>query len=103
MNSAFSESEANDPLIGKSIEKVSYKEGKVYIDDNTVLASVDEGVWNFTMCGYQPLQKWLKDRRGLRIEKHDIDRFRNMQICIEKTLQIYIDLNTDPVASSIIK
>ncbi len=30
------------------------------------------------MFGYQPLQKWLKDRKGMIFSDKDIIQFRNM-------------------------
>jgi len=38
--------------------------GKVYINDTQYFANVPEVAWNFYIGGYQPAQKWLKDRKA---------------------------------------
>ncbi len=47
-----------------TIEKIEYKEGKVYINNEQYFGNVLEISWNFYIGGYQPAQKWLKDRKG---------------------------------------
>lgn len=56
-------------------------------------ANVDEHVWKYVMCGYQPLQKWLKDRKGIVFSEKDIAQFRNMQYCIQATIDIVAEIN----------
>ena len=46
------------------VEKPLYKNGHVYINDQQYFANVPELAWNFYIGGYQPAQKWLKDRKG---------------------------------------
>jgi predicted helicase len=41
-----------------------YKDGKVYINDNQYFDHVPEVAWNMYIGGYQPAQKWLKDRKN---------------------------------------
>jgi hypothetical protein len=35
----------------------------VYINETQHFANVPEVAWNFYIGGYQPAQKWLKDRK----------------------------------------
>ena len=37
--------------------------GRVYINDTQYFDNVPKTVWNFYIGGYQPAQKWLKDRK----------------------------------------
>lgn len=37
--------------------------GVVYINETQCFENVPEVAWNFYIGGYQPAQKWLKDRR----------------------------------------
>jgi hypothetical protein len=39
-------------------------DGKVWINGERWFENVPEAVWNFRIGGYQPAQKWLKDRAG---------------------------------------
>lgn len=40
-----------------------YLSGAVFINETQYFGGVPESVWNFYIGGYQPAQKWLKDRR----------------------------------------
>lgn len=50
--------------------KPEYKDNKVYINCTQYFDNVPEVAWNFYIGGYQPAQKWLKDRKG-RILSYD--------------------------------
>ena len=50
--------------------KPEYKDNKVYINRTQYFDNVPEVAWNFYIGGYQPAQKWLKDRKG-RILSYD--------------------------------
>mgnify|MGYP002767167157 FL=1 len=52
------------------IIKPEYKDNKVYINRTQYFDNVPEVAWNFYIGGYQPAQKWLKDRKG-RILSYD--------------------------------
>ena len=60
--------ESGDNVVGKPI----YKNGNVYINDTQYFANVPEVAWNFYIGGYQPAQKWLKDRKDRTLEFEDI-------------------------------
>ena len=52
------------PVAGSDIvEKLVYKNGNVYINKDQYFGNVPESAWNFYIGGYQPAQKWLKDRK----------------------------------------
>lgn len=50
--------------------KPEYKNNKVYINNTQYFDNVPDVAWKFYIGGYQPAQKWLKDRRG-RILSYD--------------------------------
>lgn len=50
--------------------KPEYENNKVYINNTQYFDNVPDVAWNFYIGGYQPAQKWLKDRRG-RILSYD--------------------------------
>ena len=50
--------------------KPEYNDNKVYINRTQYFDNVPEVAWNFYIGGYQPAQKWLKDRKG-RILSYD--------------------------------
>ncbi len=65
------ESEISEKLIttypadgDNKVEKISYESGKVRINQSQYFEGVELNVWEFFIGGYQPAQKWLKDRKG---------------------------------------
>ncbi len=60
------------------VEKISYKDGKVYINTNQYFGNVPEVSWNFYIGGYQPAQKWLKDRKGRKLTNDEIEHYQKI-------------------------
>jgi hypothetical protein len=57
----------------------------------TVSASfrgVPEPVWNFHIGGYQVCEKWLKDRRGRRLTKSDLEHYQKIVVAIQETMRL---------------
>ena len=64
------------PISGDNIvSKLKYEDGKVYINDTQYFENVPEIAWNFYIGGYQPAQKWLKDRKGKELSFDDIEHY----------------------------
>jgi predicted helicase len=60
------------------IEKPEYKNGKVWINDTQYFDHVPPEAWEFYIGGYQPAQKWLKDRKGRKLEFEDIRHYQRI-------------------------
>lgn len=52
--------------------------GKVFINASQYFGNVPELVWNFYIGGYQPAQKWLKDRKGRTLSFDDISHYQKI-------------------------
>lgn len=52
--------------------------GKVYINKTQYFGNVPELAWNFYIGGYQPAQKWLKDRKNRTLTFDDISHYRKI-------------------------
>jgi len=70
------------------IEKVEYKNGNVYINSEQYFGNVPESTWNFYIGGYQPAQKWLKDRKGKTLTNEDIEHYQKMIVSLSETEKI---------------
>ncbi len=58
--------------------------GRVFINSEQYFEDVPEIAWNFHIGGYQPAQKWLKDRRGRALSFEDIGHYQKIvKILIE--------------------
>jgi len=81
--------EAGDDLV----EKVKFEDGKVIINKNQYFGGVPEVVWNFYIGGYQPAQKWLKDRKGRKLTNEDIEHYQKMLVAIAETIKLMRDVD----------
>lgn len=78
--------EAGSDTIEKKFLK--FKDGKVYINETQFFGGVPEVAWNFYIGGYQPAQKWLKDRSGRKLTNSDIEHYQKMIVALSKTDKI---------------
>ncbi len=70
------------------IEKVEYNNGNVYINNVQSIRNVPEVAWNFHIGGYQPAQKWLKDRKGRLFSLADLEHYSKIIYVLTKTPEI---------------
>ena len=74
------------PIDGDNVvDKPVYKDGKVYINSTQYFAGVPEIAWNFYIGGYQPAQKWLKDRKGRVLDFEDILHYQKIIVALTET------------------
>lgn len=70
------------------VDKPEYKDGKVYINSTQYFGNVSGVAWNFYIGGYQPAQKWLKDRKGRELSPDDIEHYSKIIIVLKETDKI---------------
>ena len=87
------------PVSGSDeIVNINYKDGKVFINHNQFFGKVPEIAWNFYIGGYQPAQKWLKDRKGRILTNEEIEHYQKMIVALVQTERIMKEI--DSVISS---
>jgi predicted helicase len=59
--------------------------GAVYINDEQYFADVPTSAWEFYIGGYQPAQKWLKDRKGRTLGFEDIIHYQKIIVALTET------------------
>jgi predicted helicase len=69
------------------------KNGKVYINETQYFANVPEVAWSFFIGGYQPAQKWLKDRKGCTLEFDDILHYQKIIVALSETSRLMAEIN----------
>ena len=52
--------------------------GNVWINDTQCFEGVPAVAWEMFIGGYQPAQKWLKDRKGRKLSSDDVEHYRNI-------------------------
>ena len=60
------------------VEEPTFKAGKVWINKTQGFAAVPEKAWDFFIGGYQPAQRWLKDRRGRTLNFDEVKHFQRI-------------------------
>ena len=62
--------------------------GRVWINDAQYFDNVPLIAWEFYIGGYQPAQKWLKDRRGRKLSFDDICHYQKIIVALSETHRI---------------
>lgn len=75
------------------IEKLIYKNGNVYINKEQYFGNVPESTWNFYIGGYQPAQKWLKDRKGHMLTNSDLEHYQKIIVALVETNRIMHEID----------
>jgi len=95
------------PVDGNNlVGKVVYKNGKVYINYSAAFSPPLEGpgggqyfdnvpqtAWEFYIGGYQPAQKWLKDRKGRALSFDDILHYQKIIVALTETDRIMKEID----------
>lgn len=71
-----------------TVGKPKYENGKVWINGGQYFEGVSETVWNFYIGGYQPAQKWLKDRQGRRLDYEEVIHYQRIILALHHTERI---------------
>jgi hypothetical protein len=69
------------PFLGNGdgeVVKPEFVADKVRINPDQWFADVPEIAWNFHIGGYQPAQKWLKDRKGRALSFDDVRHYQKI-------------------------
>lgn len=67
--------------------------GKVYINETQYFDGVPELAWNFYIGGYQPAQKWLKDRKERTLDFEDILHYQKIILALTETDRIMKEID----------
>ncbi|MDR2561559.1 MAG: N-6 DNA methylase [Holophagales bacterium] len=84
------------PAIGdNAVEKLRWQPhspdnglGRVWINEKQYFDKVPLASWVFYIGGYQPAQKWLKDRKGRTLTFEDIEHYQKMIKALAMTKEI---------------
>ena len=76
---------------GNRVDRVRYTEpaagagGRVWINKTQHFEGVSPETWAFTIGGYRPAEKWLKDRKGRALDYDDIGRYQGICAALAET------------------
>jgi len=70
---------ARYPVEGSNtIDSLAYRDEKVWINEHQYFGAVPPEAWNFYIGGYQPAQKWLKDRKCRTLNFDEIQHYQKI-------------------------
>jgi hypothetical protein len=77
------------------VEKISWSENTVWIDKSRTngFNGVKEDVWNLQIGGYQVCEKWLKDRKGRKLTKDDIEHYQKIVVALSETIRLMAEID----------
>lgn len=65
----------------------------VYINDTQYFSGVPQTAWNHYIGGYQPAQKWLKDRKGKTLTFDDLMHYQRIIAALVRTSELMTKLH----------
>jgi hypothetical protein len=77
------------------VDKVAWKDGMVMINKTQGFAGVSQLAWEFYIGGYQPAQKWLKDRKGRELSFDDLQHYQRIIKILSETDRIMKTIEMD--------
>ena len=87
-------SEGNDIVSNRRFEETRDGLGRVWINEYRYFENVPIGAWNLFISGYQPLDKWLKDRNGMKLSSDDIRHFQKMVVALNRTINTMEEIDS---------
>ena len=67
--------------------------GRIWINDQQYFDNIPLVAWEFYIGGYQPAQKWLKDRKGRELSFDDILHYQKIIVALSETDRIMKEID----------
>lgn len=71
-----------------TVDKPVFKDGHVWINKTQYFEGIPPVSWEFYIGGYQPAQKWLKDRKGRELSFDDVKHYQSILKILSETDRI---------------
>ena len=76
-----------------SIEAVKFADNRIYINKSQYFSGVSIGEWSTNIGGYNPLQKWMKDRKKTKMTTERIAHYCYMIAAMRETNNIMREID----------
>ncbi len=77
------------------VDQPRYLNGRIMINKTQGFESVPEHVWDCYVGGFQAARKWLKSRKGRKLEPEEINHFKQILKVLDKTVHIRRTIKID--------
>jgi len=82
------------PVAGSlQVDCYRWQNNRVYINSEQYFEGVPESAWQFFIGGYQPAQKWLKDRKGMTLSFEDVKHYGRIIYVLQQTERIMQEID----------
>jgi predicted helicase len=83
------------------VEKIEYVDSNVFINSEQYFGNVPEAAWDFYIGGYQPAQKWLKDRKGRKLTSQDVTHYQQVIKSLLETTRLMAEIDRSTLISPV--
>lgn len=90
-------SEGDDIVTKREFEECGDGWGKVWINKHRYFDHVPTEAWYLIISGYQPLDKWLKDRIGKKLSGDNIRHYQKMVVALDKSIEMMDNIDSQIV------
>jgi predicted helicase len=85
---------ADFPVAGTNeIETINYRTEKVYVNKHQYFQNISPEIWGYYIGGYQPAEKWLKDRKGRVLSFEDIEHYQKIITVLKMTIELQAQID----------
>ena len=67
--------------------------GRIWINEEQYFDKIPLVAWEFYIGGYQPAQKWLKDRKTRTLKPEDVSHYQKIIVALSETDRIMKEIN----------
>lgn len=83
------------PVVGTlRVDCYRWQDNRVYFNSGQYFEGVPESAWQFYIGGYQPAQKWLKDRKGMTLSFEDVKHYQRIIYVLLQTERLMTEIDT---------
>jgi predicted helicase len=77
------------------VDKISWSNNTVWIDKAQTVGfkGLNEDLWNFHVGGHQVCERWLKDRKGRKLTKDDIEHYQKIVVALSETIRLMAEID----------
>lgn len=86
--------EGDNVVTLRRFEPMNAEKGRIWINDYRFFDNVPTKAWEHIISGYQPLDKWLKDRIGQNLSSDDIRHYQKMVVALTRTVEIVAEIDS---------
>lgn len=74
-------------------QEPQYKDGNVFINKSQYFGNIPQSAWDFSIGGYKPAQKWLKDRKGQKLDNNDLEHYQEIIVILTETEKVMKEID----------